>query len=101
MLDVGMRCSLFAHCEIAASSPWPFMLIFPNHLFRNKRFQKEHVIRTIAHDTRRSFWALADQGIVSLGNFGMNIVLARHYAARDGLGEYGAFFVLMELMFFL
>lgn len=65
------------------------------------RSRKAAIFRALAEDSRRGFWAFADQGIVSVGNFGLSIVLARHFAREQALAEYGAFWVLMELMFFL
>lgn len=59
------------------------------------------MVRALAEDSKRSFWAMADQGAVSLGNFGLNIMLARHFELIGDLGSYGAFWVLMELMYFL
>jgi O-antigen/teichoic acid export membrane protein len=46
---------------------------------------------------RRSAWALADQGIVSLGNSATNVLLARALA----VGQFGAFSILLEAMLFL
>lgn len=63
--------------------------------------RKAHIARTLIFDSMRSFWALADQGVVSLGNFGVNILL---YIAFERIGEiahYGDFWTLMELMLFL
>jgi O-antigen/teichoic acid export membrane protein len=71
------------------------------NFFRRTRAQPARVARALAEDSRRGFWALADQGIVSIGNFGVNVALARYFAANHDLGQYGAFWVLMELMFFL
>lgn len=47
--------------------------------------------------TRRSVWALADQGIVSLGNCATNVMLARSLA----VAEFGIFALLLEAMLFL
>ncbi|MBC7783920.1 MAG: hypothetical protein H7144_08765, partial [Burkholderiales bacterium] len=47
--------------------------------------------------SRRSVWALADQGIVSLGNCTTNILLARSLA----VAEFGIFALLLEAMLFL
>ncbi|HMB94992.1 MAG TPA: hypothetical protein VKK61_03035, partial [Tepidisphaeraceae bacterium] len=68
---------------------------------RRANSKKGDVARALAQDSRRSFWAFADQGIVSLGNFGINIVLARHFAQTSDLTDYGKFWVLMELILFL
>ena len=38
---------------------------------------------------------------MSIGNFGINIVLARYFGQHHNLADYGAFWVLLELMFFL
>lgn len=50
-----------------------------------------------ARSSRRSVWALADQGIVSLGNCATNILLARSLA----VAEFGIFALLLEAMLFL
>src|SRR5829696_6106635 len=47
--------------------------------------------------SRRSVWALADQGIVSLGNCATNILLARSLA----VAEFGIFALMLEAMLFL
>ena len=72
-----------------------------SNLMQAARWGRISALRAIAEDSKRSFWAFADQGVVSFGNFGLNLVLARHFLQRQQLGEYGAFCVLMELMFFL
>src|SRR5262245_29679231 len=50
-----------------------------------------------AKPTRRSVWALADQGVVSLGNCATNVLLARSLA----VSEWGVFAILLEAMLFL
>jgi O-antigen/teichoic acid export membrane protein len=69
--------------------------------FRRASSRKGEIARMLAEDSKRSFWAFADQGIVSIGNFGVNIVLARHFERVHHLSDYGAFWVLMELMIFI
>jgi O-antigen/teichoic acid export membrane protein len=46
---------------------------------------------------KRSLWALADQGVVSLGNCATNVMLARGLAST----QFGAFAILLEAMIFL
>src|SRR5262245_14687257 len=58
------------------------------------------IARTLAADSKRSFWAMADQGVVSLGNFAVNLLLARYFAQRDDLSSLGSFGVLMGLVLF-
>lgn len=43
------------------------------------------------------FWTLADQGVVSLGNFATNIILARSLPS----GEYGVFAVIFGVLYLL
>jgi O-antigen/teichoic acid export membrane protein len=43
---------------------------------------------------------MADQGVVSLGNFAVNLLLARYFAQRDDLSSLGSFGVLMGLVLF-
>src|SRR3954470_22240630 len=69
--------------------------------FHHANARKGAVIRTLAADSKRSFWAMADQGAVSLGNFGVNVALAKSFASAGDLPSYGAYWVLMELMLFL
>src|SRR3954463_15148127 len=47
--------------------------------------------------TRRGFWPMLDQGIVSIGNFLTAIMVARGVSKN----EYGTFGVVLEFMFFL
>ncbi len=77
------------------------MLWYVASLFHRAYSRRSHVVRALAEDSKRSFWALTDQGVVSLGNFGLNIVLARFFERGHQLGEYGAFWVFMELMILL
>ncbi|HEY1628661.1 MAG TPA: hypothetical protein VGF52_02315 [Tepidisphaeraceae bacterium] len=53
------------------------------------------------HDSKRSFWAMADQGVVSLGNFGVSILLAACFERQNALSDFGSYWILMELMLFL
>jgi O-antigen/teichoic acid export membrane protein len=46
---------------------------------------------------RRGVWALADQGVVSLGNCATNVILARSLS----VGQFGMFAILLEVMLFL
>jgi len=45
----------------------------------------------------KGFWSLADQGVVSIGNFATNILLARNVAEHD----YGVFAILFGILLFL
>ncbi|MCC6424991.1 MAG: polysaccharide biosynthesis C-terminal domain-containing protein [Phycisphaerales bacterium] len=45
----------------------------------------------------KGFWSLADQGVVSVGNFATNILLARNVAEHD----YGVFAILFGILLFL
>jgi O-antigen/teichoic acid export membrane protein len=77
--------------------------MFSKFLLRSRSVfsQKSRIARMLAEDSKRSFWAFADQGVVSLGNFGVNIVLARHFDRSHQVGAFGAFWVLMEFMLFI
>ena len=46
---------------------------------------------------RRGIWALADQGVVSLGNCATSVILARSLS----VGQFGLFAILLEVMLFL
>src|SRR5688572_25021809 len=46
---------------------------------------------------RKSFWPLADQGVVSAGNFLTLVIVARALPARS---EYGVFGLLLECIFY-
>jgi O-antigen/teichoic acid export membrane protein len=70
-------------------------------LYRHANSRKGHIVRTLAADSKRSFWAMADQGVVSLGNFGVNIVLVDAFNRQHDLSSFGSFWILMELMIFL
>ena len=48
--------------------------------------------------TRKGFWPMADQGVVSLGNFATTALVARGLANR---AQYGQFSMILEFMFFL
>jgi len=52
-------------------------------------------------DSRRSVWAVADQAVVSLGNFAVNILLARYFARQHDVAALGAYFILIEPMLLL
>lgn len=71
------------------------------NLIRQLSGRRKEIGRTLLADSKRSFWAMADQGVVSLGNFGVNIALARHFEHQHDLAGFGAYWVLMELMYFL
>jgi O-antigen/teichoic acid export membrane protein len=45
----------------------------------------------------RASWTLIDQGVISLGNFALNVLLARHLAAAD----YGTFALFLGAIFAL
>ncbi|HMB95931.1 MAG TPA: hypothetical protein VKK61_07830, partial [Tepidisphaeraceae bacterium] len=69
--------------------------------FRSVNSKKGEIARTLMHDSKRSFWAMADQGVVSLGNFGVSIVLAACFERQHHLSDFGSYWILMELMLFL
>jgi O-antigen/teichoic acid export membrane protein len=71
------------------------------HRFRKVNSNKGKIARTLAHDSKRSFWAMADQGVVSLGNFGVSILLAACFERSHDLSDFGSYWILMELMIFL
>lgn len=54
-------------------------------------------VRSTASGHDKSFWALSDQAVVSLGTFLTNILLARHLA----LPEYGTYALLTGTLLFL
>ena len=70
-------------------------------LFRTANANKGRIVRSLASTGRSGFWALADQGIVSIGNFAINFVLAKGFAAQNRIDQNGVFGLLFELMFFL
>jgi O-antigen/teichoic acid export membrane protein len=47
--------------------------------------------------SRKTFWALSDQGVISAGNFLTNIILIRHLPAA----QFGVFALLLNAMLFL
>lgn len=53
--------------------------------------------RVLARGVGKGFWAVADQGVVSLGTFLTNILLARNLAMAD----YGAYALVFGVMLFL
>jgi O-antigen/teichoic acid export membrane protein len=69
------------------------------HLFQKVRANHGRVGRALARESKRSFWALADQGIVSLGNFGVVVLLGKAFASR--MNQAGDFYTLFDLMIFL
>jgi O-antigen/teichoic acid export membrane protein len=71
------------------------------HPTRSKRWLaplRARTARALAEDGKKSVWAFADQGVVSLGNFAVNILLARYLAEQGRLDEYGVFGFLFEIM---
>jgi O-antigen/teichoic acid export membrane protein len=62
---------------------------------------RDRLVRALAEDGKKSVWPMIDQAIVSLGNFAINIFLARYLAHHGRLSEYGEFGLLFELMLFL
>jgi O-antigen/teichoic acid export membrane protein len=68
-------------------------------LFHSLRANHGRVGRALARESKRSFWALADQGIVSLGNFGVVVLLGKAFASR--MDQAGDFYTLFDLMIFL
>jgi O-antigen/teichoic acid export membrane protein len=60
------------------------------------RKQNKNRSREFGHSLKlfpkKGFWALADQGVVSIGNFGCNLLLARHLPAA----EYGTFVLMLS-----
>jgi O-antigen/teichoic acid export membrane protein len=54
-------------------------------------------MKEIRQSFERGFWSLADQGVVSLGNFLTQIMLARHLPRVD----YGVFALLFGVLIFL
>ncbi len=59
-----------------------------------ERFGKRYMLERRKHLSRTG-WTLADQAIVSLGSFLINIQLARHLP----IGEYGVFALLFSVIF--
>ncbi len=47
--------------------------------------------------SRKTFWALSDQGVISAGNFFTNVILIRHLPA----GQFGVFALLLNAILFL
>src|ERR1700681_258960 len=47
--------------------------------------------------SRKTFWALCDQGVISGGNFVTNLILIRHLSAV----QFGVFALLLNAMLFL
>jgi O-antigen/teichoic acid export membrane protein len=70
-------------------------------LYRFARSNRRRIVGALAADSKRSFWAMADQGVVSLGSFALNLLLARQFPMQGELNSLGSFGVLMGLGFFL
>src|SRR4051812_8205079 len=68
---------------------------------RHTLSHRSHIIRVLAADSKRSFWALADQGVASFGSFGVNILLGRAFERLHQIGQFGNYWTLLELMLFL
>src|SRR5262245_41064431 len=71
------------------------------NLFRFARTRRGHIVRTLAADSKRSFWAMADQGVVSAGNFLVGLLLARYFGQHRQIDVLGDFGLLMGVVFFL
>ena len=71
------------------------------HLLRRANNNKGRLVRALGRAGKHGFWALADQGVASLGSFGIFFILGREFARRDAMGEFGKFGMLFELMWFL
>lgn len=71
------------------------------HLFRRANANKGRIARSLANTGKGSFWAMADQGIASLGNFGIMFLLAKEYASRGTIGQVANFGIVFELMWVL
>ena len=71
------------------------------HLFRRANSNKGRVVRALGRAGKHGFWALADQGVASLGSFGIFILLSREFARRGTMDELGRFGMLFEWMWIL
>src|SRR5687768_9777884 len=71
------------------------------HLFRRANDNKGRVVRALGRAGRHGFWALADQGVASLGSIGIFWLLGKAFAQRDAMAQMGNFGQLFELMWFL
>ena len=71
------------------------------HLFRRANSNKGRVVRALGRAGKHGFWALADQGVASLGSFGIFILLSREFAHRGTMDELGRFGMLFEWMWIL
>jgi O-antigen/teichoic acid export membrane protein len=71
------------------------------HLFRTANANKGRAVRALGRAGKHGFWAIADQGIASLGSFGVFFILGREFGHRGTLGEFGRFGMLFEWMWFL
>jgi O-antigen/teichoic acid export membrane protein len=69
--------------------------------YRHLRENRAEIMRALAVDSKRSFWAMVDQGVVSLGNFGVNILLGAYFYNSSDLSDFGSFWILMEPILFL
>lgn len=72
-----------------------------SRLFRRANANKGRVVRSLANTGRHGFWAMADQGVASIGNFGIMFLLGREFVQRGALQQYGDFGMLFELMWCL
>src|SRR4051812_47716528 len=68
---------------------------------RKVNARKADIVRVLATDSKRSFWAIADQGVASIGNFGINILLGWYFHRQGDLTSFASFWILMELILFL
>jgi O-antigen/teichoic acid export membrane protein len=82
---------------VRSSSPVGFELVKPLRIqIKRPAAQPQIAAETrVAH--RRGIWALADQGIVSLGNCATSVILARSLS----VGQFGLFAILLEVILFL
>ena len=71
------------------------------HAARLANDNKGRIVRALGRAGKHGFWALADQGVASLGSFGIFFILGREFARRDAMGQFGKFGMLFELMWFL
>ena len=57
------------------------------HLFQRANANKGRVVRALGRAGRHGFWAMADQGVASLGSFGIFFLLGREFAQRDAMAR--------------
>ncbi len=80
--------------------PMPTLLgqrVRPQRIEARRPIASQVVASENAVVRRRGIWALADQGLVSLGNCATSVLLARSLS----VGQYGIFAILLEVMLFL